>query len=434
MHCNILRSWILIALAVFFTADLLYGRDPDQQIFFAEIQASTKAQRDQINALGFAIDGVFSDTVVVYATEREFEKLRGRFKFEALPFPEPVWNFPGADDPYHDYAETKAALDGIVRNHPEIASVRPIGKSVEGREIYALRLSAEAENDVLPTSIFLGCHHAREHLSVEVPLKLAQYLAENYATSPRVQGILAAREVWIVPMVNPDGAEFDIQGGRYRAWRKNRRVNGGRSFGVDLNRNYGKAFGGGGTSPNPNSDVYRGPEAFSEPETRAVRDFVRARKRATVLLSYHTFGELILWPPGYTNAPLADRKDRQVFETLGKTMAQWNGHRPMQSSQLYIAAGDTTDWAYDELKIFAFTFELSPKGEGGGGFYPGAGAIDSTFQANLQPALYLIEQSVDPYSSVTSPTLKTSQNWPTDPAGIITGVINRSALFGNTAP
>ena len=86
---------------------------------------------------------------------------------------------------------------------------------------------------------------------------------------------------------------------------------------------------------------------------------------------------------------------------MAKTMAQWNGYTPEQSSQLYIASGDTTDWAWGAHKIFAFTFELTPKSMWNGGFYPGAGAIASTFAANLKPALYLLDLADDPYRAVS---------------------------------
>ncbi|MCB0419223.1 MAG: zinc carboxypeptidase, partial [Bdellovibrionales bacterium] len=207
------------------------------------------------------------------------------------------------------------------------------------------------------------------------------------------------------------GAEYDISTGSYKWWRKNRRENSGSSYGVDLNRNYGKGFGGPGSSSSPSSDTYHGPSAFSEPETAAVRDFVRARNKTTVLLSFHTFSELVLWPWGHTEDVISDAKDRSVFETMGKKMATWNRYTPQKSSDLYVASGDTTDWAYDELKIFAFTFELSPSSLFGGGFYPGASAIQPTFAENLEPTLYLIENAADPYGVLNDEV--------TDPLGIL---------------
>ena len=174
-------------------------------------------------------------------------------------------------------------------------------------------------------------------------------------------------------------------------------------MGVDLNRNYGYFWGYDdiGSSPMTSSDTYRGTSGFSEPETQAVRDFVTARKKATVLLTYHTFSELILWPWGYTNSDISNATDLKVFETMGKKMATWNHYTPEKSSDLYKTTGDTTDWAYAERKIFAFTFELTPTSMFSGGFYPGAKAIQPTFDANLEPALYMIQNSINPYDLVS---------------------------------
>src|SRR5690606_4396201 len=121
---------------------------------------------------------------------------------------------------------------------------------------------------------------------------------------------------------------------------------------------------------------------------------------ARVLLSFHTYSELILYPWGHTYDPVDNKTDLAVFEKMATTMARWNKYTPQQSSDLYITSGDTTDWAYGEHGIFAFTFELSPKSMWDGGFYPGQKAIDPTFRDNLKPALYLLELADDPYRAV----------------------------------
>lgn len=370
----------------------------DRELIVIQAWANSKEQRNKISNLGIAIDGVQQDSVTIYGTNADVQNIR---KLGIRAEVANVRGFPTKDAAFHDYKETMDELDLLAKNNPELVTRIAIGKSLEGRELMGVRISSNPTADSLPSAIFIGCHHAREHLSVEVPLMIAKHLVENYARSERIKKILDSTELYVIPMLNPDGAEYDIATGSYRSWRKNRRNNGGGTFGVDLNRNYGGGFfGGPGSSASPSSDIYHGPSEFSEPETAAVRDFVRARKRATVLLSFHTFSELVLWPFGHTDDPIPNETDRKVFETMGNKMASWNHYKPQKASELYLASGDTTDWAYSELKLFAFTFELSPSSIFGGGFYPGAKAIKPTFEANLEPALYLLEATPNPYAVV----------------------------------
>lgn len=400
---------ILLCLLVVLTS-IADARSASDDLFFVSAKAKDKKERTKIANAGIAIDGVLSDSVTFLASSKEIAALKKLgVSLEAGPLPTPNRDFPTGDAAFHNYDEVRADLDQLAKDHPNVVQRISIGKSVEGRDLAGVRLSSNPTKDSLPTAIFTGCHHAREHLSVEMPLMLAKHLAAQYQRDARIRALLDNHEVWIVPMINPDGAEYDIASREdghdhdhdrgYKYWRKNRKDNGDGTFGVDLNRNYGgPGWGGEGSSASTSSDIFHGKEAFSEPETLAVRDFVRSRKLATVLLTYHTFSELILWPWGHTDDSISNEKDRDVFETMGKKMASWNKYTPQKSSELYITSGDTTDWAYDELKLFAFTFELSPSSMFGGGFYPGAKAIEPTFQANLEPALYLIGNSANPYA------------------------------------
>jgi carboxypeptidase T len=182
-------------------------------------------------------------------------------------------------------------------------------------------------------------------------------------------------------------------------WRKNRKRNQDGTYGVDLNRNYGGiGFGGSGSSGRTSDETYRGASAFSEIETQRVRDFVLKRTKTKVLITYHTFSKLILWPWGHTYNQIPNTTDRRVFETMGNEMSKWTGYKAEKASDLYLASGDTTDWAYGEKGIFAFTFELDPGTNQQGGFYPGVGAIQTTFSKNIEPALYAIDMGIDPYS------------------------------------
>ena len=141
-------------------------------------------------------------------------------------------------------------------------------------------------------------------------------LTSRYATDARVRGIVDAREIWIVPNVNPDGSEYDIADGRYRSWRKNRQPNPGSEFtGTDLNRNWGYRWGCcGGSSGAFALETYRGPSAFSAPETRALRDFVFSRviggvQQIKTSIDFHAYSELILWPYGHTRADTTVQPD-----------------------------------------------------------------------------------------------------------------------------
>ncbi len=309
--------------------------------------------------------------------------------------------FPPEDAAFHTYDQTVAELRSLAGEAPELASLFSIGRTTQGRDMWALRLNTSVKGDgpsAKPGVLFLGTHHAREHLSTEVPLLLAKYLVENRARAD-VKALLADRDVFIVPMVNPDGVEYDIRDGRYHMHRKNMRRNPDGSYGVDLNRNYSWGWnqGGDGASDDPTDETYRGPAPFSEPETQAVKAFVNAHASSLkVLLSYHTYSELILYPWGGSDSDIDDPRALAAYKAMAEKMAGWTGYTPEKSSALYIATGDTCDWAWGTHKIYSFTFELTPKDWTGGGFYPGAGAIQSTFAANLKPALYLIDLADDP--------------------------------------
>jgi carboxypeptidase T len=388
---------------------------------WAAIRAKDKTVRTEIVNRGFSIENVVDDLSYGYAPESIIDSLKQQgfevvSHFSVKEFK--AADFPNEDSNFHNYAEMTQEMQKIAQEFPSIVHLVSMGKSLEGREMLGMRINPNAkdgtEPSALPGAIFMGGHHAREHVSIEVPLKLARYLAENYASNQTIHSLLDKRDVYIFPSINPDGSEYDIADGTYKSWRKNRSLNSGASCaGVDLNRNYGYHWGSGGASNNPCSDIYMGPQAFSEPETQNVKAFVEARPNLKVLLSFHTFSELVLYPWGYTYDDITNGTDLAAYRTMAQTMAGWNGYTPEPSSDLYITSGDTTDWAYGTLGIYSFTFELSPRDMwGSGGFYPGQDAIDPTFQANIRPSLYLIDLADDPTRAASHPetTLFYGQN------------------------
>lgn len=383
---------------------------PHEGMQWAAIKAPNKEARTALVNQGFSIESIVQDMSYGVGTPEMIEAIKRQgfevtATFSANEFR--TTDFPAADGIYHNYTEMNAELDKIVAQYPNLAHKFTIGKSLEGRDIVGVRISSQAQDGLtpsgLPGSVLMGGHHAREHLSMEMPLMLAQHFTSKYATDPVVKQLVDSRDIFLIPQINPDGAEFDISTGSYKMWRKNR-APGKSCAGVDLNRNYGYKWGQGGSSTSPCSDVYMGPSAFSEPETKAVKAFIEGHPNLKTLLTFHTYSELILYPWGYTYDTNANARDNSIFKTMGDRMAEWNGYTSESSSSLYITTGDTVDWAYGTLGIFAFTFELSPRDSwGGGGFYPGADAVDTTFAANLKPAMYLIDLADDPYRAVKAP-------------------------------
>ncbi len=206
-------------------------------------------------------------------------------------------------------------------------------------------------------------------------------------------------------MVNPDGhyyVELNHAGSSNSWWRKNRRDNGNGTYGVDLNRNYSFEWGydNVGSSPSTASETYRGSGPFSEPETQAIRDFVTAHS-FTTWLSYHSYGELLLYPWGYIygNTP-----DQDVYEALGDSLVQENGYLAGNpaSGAIYITNGDSDDWGYGQQssknKIFAFTPEINSSAQGG--FGPAESYIQPTFDLLLPMNLKLLKFAGNPYQVV----------------------------------
>ncbi len=393
----------LIALALLTFSSVRQAQSTDANYYWMKIAAADKFQRSVIASTGAAIEIVKEDYVIAYGSDIERAKIK---KLGWLQASSNLANedYPAKDSAYHNYAELTESLTTLARNNADLVHMSSIARTSEGRDIWALRITSNAAAaPQKPGVIFMGGHHAREHLSVEMPLMLAQYLVAQYrAGNQRVISLLNSRDIHLIPVVNPDGMEFDIQTGAYQMWRKNRRRNANGTYGVDLNRNYGYQWGTGGSSADPSSDTYKGTAPFSEIESTAVKNYVEANTNITVLLSFHSFSKLILYPWGHKYAAIENGRDQQVHELMAKKMAAWNGYAPQQSSELYIASGDTTDWSYGVHKIFSFTFELDPanSGFGGGGFYPGPGVIQPVFQKNIEPALYLIDMADNPYRAL----------------------------------
>jgi len=352
--------------------------------------------------LGLDVWEVKTDHLVLQATEAQAERLQQMgYDVEQLHETQSYLSTFATEEAvagYHSVETLEADLRRLAGDHSEVAELHEIGRSVENRPIWALRLGERRGNTL--KMAFLGCHHAREWIAVEVPYLLAEYLLTNASTNP-VQEWFDKGEIWVAPMVNPDGHEYTRT--QNRLWRKNRRRNSDGSIGVDPNRNYGYMWGTLNVSTSshvPRDDTYVGPRAFSEPEVQAVRNLV-ARELFAGVLTYHSYLQLILFPWGYTSKPIVDPNDHREMEDLAKDMQQLirevhgEKYTVEQSSQLYPTAGDTTDWTYGEYDIPSFTIELRPDTAAEGGFILPPSQIQPTWEENRPAALQFIHHVFD---------------------------------------
>jgi carboxypeptidase T len=300
---------------------------------------------------------------------------------------------------YRTYDEVQTALLNLSLSNPGIARYfSRIGTTVDGRNIPAIKITKDPQFDDpnKPDILFLGGHHAREWISIEVPLRLAEYLVANYTENLTVQSLVDSREIWIVPIVNPDGYIFSYAEAENRLWRKNRRPLMFGFFGVDLNRNYDYMWGTHSSSL-PFMEDYHGTSAFSEPETQTIRNFIEGRAVSnnpiTRLLDYHSYSQLILYPWGDTPDPAPDAAlFKQIAEEMRDRIKAVHGvqYTAQQSVSLYPTSGTIDDWAYAEKGILAFTIELRPGASDPAGFELPTDQIVPTFDENLPAALYFI--------------------------------------------
>jgi hypothetical protein len=393
---------------------------------------STKEDRTAIASTGADIVEIGATYVTVRATAQEASQIASLgYPIEQMLQTE---DFPAADAAYHNYAEMTADVQQTAAAHPDIISPFSIGLSYEGREMWSVKISDNvAVDEEEPEVLFIGQHHAREHISVEMALYILHLLADNYGVDQQVTDLVNSRETYIIFSTNPDGSEYDIATGSYRSWRKNRQPNPGSSYiGTDLNRNYGYKWGCcGGSSGFPSSDTYRGAAAFSAPETQRIRDFVNSRvvggkQQIKTAITFHSYARLILWPYGYTYTDVPSdmsQDDHDVFVAMGQAMAQTNGYTPQQASDLYITDGTTDDWAYGVHKIFMYTFEM-----GSNTFYPPGSEIAALTSVNDAAVRYILQQADCPYRTIGKEAAYCTSTPPAAPSNLAASSASSSQI------
>ncbi|MBM3403335.1 MAG: T9SS type A sorting domain-containing protein [Bacteroidetes bacterium] len=290
---------------------------------------------------------------------------------------------------FYTYEEALAKLDSLSILFPDLATPKTqIGSttSLEGRPLYFVKISDNPniqENE--PEVFYNGLIHAREPIGMQLLFYFMFYMLENYATDEEVKYLVDNLQLYFVPIINPDGYYYNQsttpQGGGM--WRKNRRNSGSGNYGVDLNRNFGYMWGFDdiGSSPDPSSETYRGPSAFSEPETQIVRDFCNAHD-FMITQNYHSYSNLLLYPWSYITQ---FTPDNEIFVDHALLMTAENGYTAgMPGAVLYNTNGDANDWMYGEQsskpKILPYVPEV---GNDGDNFWPQPGRIIPLCQENM---------------------------------------------------
>ena len=305
-------------------------------------------------------------------------------------------------------------IGGLKNIYPDFCQIINLENSREGKPIRAVKLgkgSSQTRRGVL----FVGGIHARELLNPDALIYFAYNLAyaykqnkdfvlggKKYAASV-VKLLIESMDIFILPCANPDGRAFVLAPNGDRMWRGNRAPNPGKACkGVDINRNFDFLWTSGiKTSSNAcdPSQLYKGPSAFSEPETRNVRQLLDSFPHIVGMIDVHSYSNFIMYPWGddenqttntsmnFKNAAFNGQRgtqgdtykefipkaDLDWFVSTGNIMKQGiaavrgQSYTVKQSVHLYATSATSTDYSYSrrfvspaKRKVMAYCIETSP--------------------------------------------------------------------------
>jgi hypothetical protein len=304
----------------------------------------------------------------------------------------------------------------IADENPGLVKLRVLGTSHQGREYIALKVTDDANgtpDGSRPAVLYVATYHAREWISTELNRRLLRWYIDRYNEGdPTVQNLLADTELWFVLVHNPDGYQYTFD--EERLWRKNLRDNDGDGLitnldGVDVNRNHAEHwnYDDEGSSSQFSDQTYRGPAPDSEPETQAIIDLFDDVP-FKFAISYHSFGELLLYPQGWqVQTPSADDP---VYVAITGTDNDpvVKGYDPGVSADLYTTNGEFTDWAHGERGTLSWTPELSEGCLDCGFVFPDdESLIQKEFERNLGMALNVALSAQDPDDPVSQSGIDT---------------------------
>ncbi|HEY3004197.1 MAG TPA: M14 family zinc carboxypeptidase [Kribbellaceae bacterium] len=329
---------------------------------------------------------------------------------------------------YHTVRAHLAHLDKVAADHANLATVVDFGDSylktvnpATGYDLKAICLTRKQTGDCAltpsapkPRFLLMTQIHAREIVTGDLSWRFIDYLANNYPTNAQVRTLLDSTEVWVVPIVNPDGVDVVQQGGNSPyLQRKNldgtgcqNPPSGFNQKGVDLNRNTATHWNEAGTSSSRCSQTYPGRGPDSESETKAIERLFRslfADQRGPrdtdpapantrgAMISIHSAAGMNLFPWGWTNT---HSPNDAKLRAIARQMSSFNGYRFGQPGEiLYNASGTSDDWSYGELGIASFTIELASCGS----FTPSYSCTAGDFNRNLPVLMYVASIAKAPY-------------------------------------
>ncbi|WP_432038727.1 M14 family zinc carboxypeptidase [Streptomyces cucumeris] len=274
----------------------------------------------------------------------------------------------GVFRPYSGAGGLKQEIVETGQAHRGLTKVVSIGKTTQGKDILALKLTkgaATSKDGSKPSVLYMSNQHAREWITPEMTRRLMHYYLDNYGKDDRVTRIVDRTELWFVLTANPDGYDFTHQSPANRQWRKNLHDNNGDGKitpgdGVDLNRNFSYKWGydNEGSSPDPADETFRGSGPASEPETKALDSFQK-RIGFDYGINYHSAAELLLYGVGWQVA--TPTPDDVLYKALAGTPenSAIPGYHPQVSSELYTTNGEADGHAANVNGMMMFTPEMS---------------------------------------------------------------------------
>lgn len=301
----------------------------------------------------------------------------------------------GFFDSFPDYATTSSYVNSLVSAYPQFVSRVSIGYSLENREIFGFRVTSPVAplngSPRKPVVMLNSLQHAREWITQTTDLYIATRLLELYSTDTTISGILDKYEVVFVPISNPDGYQITWTSDRY--WRKNARVVSPPPMvvGVDLNRNWSVGWGlNNGSSGSYTSETYRGKSRFSEPESKALSDYMLAIPKLVAHIDIHSYASLLLRPWAYQYpTPPAIFAFNRIGPVVIAAIKSRTGYTYKYGGPeaLYLASGVAPDWSYGTTDSISFTLEMRDSGYG---FSPPASTIVPAGEDGLAAVIALV--------------------------------------------